>query len=67
MFNTDFHVLFDVDVDNDGKATCDLKTDCLESDSCGIGNVCKKAATYEQGHGYIKVTQGKTTQYEKCI
>lgn len=55
MFTTDFHVFFDVDIDSDGKAKCELKTDCSETGTCGTGNICKKSATYDQGEAYIKV------------
>ncbi len=56
MFNTDFEIFFDVELDQTGKATCKLEPNCVLDVSCGKNNLCGKADTYEQGHGYIKVT-----------
>ena len=55
MFNTDFEIFFDVELDSTGKAVCKLEPTCVEAGTCGQKDLCAKADTYEQGHDYIKV------------
>jgi hypothetical protein len=55
MFNTDFEIFFDLDLDADGKTTCTLDPQCYLQDTCGQNNICNMADTYGQGLKYISV------------
>jgi hypothetical protein len=62
MFNTDFEIFFDLDLDQNGKAVCKLDPTCVEAGTCGKKDICAKADTYEQGQDYIKVKSFKNSQ-----
>ena len=55
MLNTDFELFFDLDLDEEGKAVCDLDTTCIASNTCGKRNTCRLAKTFHQGKKYIEV------------
>ena len=55
MLNTDFYVFFNVTLDNFGKATCQLDTNCGHMGTCGLLGKCGMSPTYEIGLLYSKV------------
>ena len=56
MLNTDFELVFDIQLDGDSKALCQIDTNCFESGSCGSNGTCPLAATYELAKSYAEVT-----------
>jgi len=56
MFNTDFEIFFDLDLDEEGKTKCILDPQCYSQDTCGKDNICGMAETYGQGLKYISVS-----------
>ena len=64
MLNTDFELFFDLDLDANGKAVCNLDITCIASNSCGKKNTCRLANTFEQGKKYNDVCQSSFNQPE---
>ena len=56
MFNTDFELFFDLDLDDDGQTLCDLQVDCIAMGTCGTNNVCRVSDTYALAEHYITVS-----------
>ena len=55
MLNTDFELFFDLVLDGDGKTVCVLDNNCVAKQTCGVGNICPVAATYDQALLYAQV------------
>ena len=56
-FNIDFDLLFDLDLDADGKAVCALDTTCFEQGTCGKHGICPEAPTYDIAKKYSEVRE----------
>ena len=57
MLNTDVELFYDLTLDSDAKATCQLDTSCglKTPDTCS--GSCPKASTFDQALAYSKVTK----------
>jgi hypothetical protein len=55
-FNIDFDLLFDLDLDANGKAVCTLDTGCEAKGTCGKHGNCPKSPTYDLAKRYIDVS-----------
>ena len=56
MLNTDFEVFFDLKMDSDGRATCDLQVDCDLKRTCGVNGVCPLSKAYPYAVVYSRVS-----------
>ena len=55
MLNSDFELLFDIQMDSNSKALCQIDTNCFENGYCGKHGICPRAATYELAKSYAEV------------
>jgi len=58
MLNTDFEILFDLDLDASGKSLCNIDVNCIKSNSCNSGKTCPLVdSTYQVAKLYKEVGQ----------
>ena len=57
MLNSDFELVFDIQLDGDSKALCQIDTNCFENGYCGKHGICPSVDTYKLAKSYAEVTQ----------
>lgn len=55
MLNTDFYVFFNITLNAEGQATCQLDTNCGRQGTCGLFGKCGLSPTYPLGLEYANV------------
>ena len=55
MLNTDFELVFDLDLDLEGKSSCRIDVNCIKKNTCGRNGVCAKARTFHLTKKYVEV------------